>query len=154
MSECLAPLKEEYPELRHLIEVYERQWHLFLRGPIEESVVLVDRLYERGVPLYGLTNWPHQVWPPHDVAGIADPAAYGFLDKFQDIVVSGRERMRKPEPQIYDLALLRFSLEPHEAVFVDDLPENVEAARAHGLHGIHFTDAAALEAELVGFGLL
>lgn len=69
MGECLAPLKAEFPQYRHLIEVYERQWHLFLRGPMTDSVVLVERLHERGIPLYGLTNWPHRVWPPQATRG-------------------------------------------------------------------------------------
>lgn len=154
MGECLAPLKAEFPQYRHLIEVYERQWHLFLRGPMMDSVVLVERLHERGIPLYGLTNWPHQVWPPQEVAGVADPAAYAFLGKFRDIVVSGRERMRKPEPRIYALALRRFGLEADEALFVDDLPENVDAAASLGFHTHHFTGADALALDLARHGLL
>lgn len=154
MSECLVPLKEAHPDKRHLIEVYEKEWHLFLGGPMPQSIAIVDALHARQVPLYGLTNWPHQVWPPHEVEGVETPEAYVFLEKFQDVLVSGRERMRKPESRIYDLALSRFGLQPGEAVFVDDLDENVEAARACGMYGVHFTDAPALERELVGLGLL
>ena len=83
-----------------------------------------------------------------------NPDAYGFLGKFSDIVVSGQVRMRKPDAEIYRHALERFGLSGEEAVFVDDLPENVEAACELGLHGIRFTDARALREELTQLGLL
>ena len=154
MGECLAPLKDDHPDLRHLIEVYELEWHRFLGGVMAESIEIVDALHGKGVPLYGLTNWPHQVWPPHEIEGVENPDAYGFLDKFEDIVVSGQVRMRKPDAAIYRHALTQFGLMGDEAVFVDDLPENVDAARDLGLHGIRFTDAGALREELTQLGLL
>ncbi|MBI1260922.1 MAG: HAD-IA family hydrolase [Rhizobiales bacterium] len=154
MGDCLIPLKEAHPDKRHLIEVYEKEWHLFLGGPMPESIAIVDALHARNVPLYGLTNWPHQVWPPHEVDGVEAPEGYAFLEKFRDVLVSGRERMRKPEARIYELALSRFGLQADEAVFVDDLVENVEAARACGMYGVHFTGALALERELMELGLL
>ena len=154
MSECLAPLKDDHPEMRRLIEVYEREWYSFLGGPMAESIAIVEALHEKGVPLYGLTNWPHQVWPPHEIEGVADPAGYRFLEKFDDIVVSGQVRMRKPDVEIYVHALEKFGLRSDEAVFVDDLPENVAAARDLGLHGIQFTSANALRRELAELGLL
>ncbi len=154
MGECLAPLKAEHPEMRHLIEVYELEWHRFLGGPMPESIEIVDALHGSGVPLYGLTNWPHQVWPPHRIEGVGNPDAYGFLGKFSDIVVSGQVRMRKPDAEIYTHALDKFGLRSDEAVFVDDLPENVAAAIELGVHGIQFTSADALRRELEDLGLL
>ena len=154
MSLCLAPLKDAHPEMRHLIEVYELEWHRFLGGPMPDSIEILDALHEKGVPLYGLTNWPHQVWPPHKIEGVENPDAYGFLGKFEDIVVSGQVRLRKPDAAIYRYALETFGLRGEEAVFVDDLPENVDAARELGLHGIRFTDAGALREELMQLGLL
>ena len=87
MSACLAPLKDEHPEMRHLIEVHELEWHRFLGGPMPESIEILDALHGKGVPLYGLTNWPHQVWPPHRIEGVENPDACGFLGKFRDLII-------------------------------------------------------------------
>lgn len=77
-----------------------------------------------------------------------------LFGRFQDIVVSGDEKLVKPDPAIYALALERFGLAGPDAVFVDDLPVNVEAARAQGIHGVVFTGAEAFRAELVRLGVL
>lgn len=153
MEACLAPLKEKHPHARHLIEVYEKDWGSFLTGLIEESVALVHALHGAGVRLYGLTNWPHQVWPPHRAVP-GTKAHYAFLDLFEDVLVSGQERLRKPDPEIYRLALSRFRLSPGEALFVDDLAENIAAAEALGMHGHVFETPAGLHAALCAHGLL
>lgn len=154
MAECLAPLKEAHPDKLALIETYELEWASFLTGPMHDSVAVLHDLAVRRVPLFGLTNWPHQVWPPTDHVADDDRAAYGFLDFFEDIVVSGRVRMRKPDAEIYRHALERFGLAPADAVFVDDLVENIDAARDLGMTGILFQGAASLRIELATLGLL
>lgn len=154
MADCLAPLKDAHPDKLHLIELYEKEWASFLTGPIEGSVDIVEELARRGVPLYGLTNWPHQVWPPSAHVAEAHRGLYGFLDRFGDVVVSGQVRMRKPEPDIYLHALGQFGLEAADAVFVDDLLENIEAARDIGMTGIVFENPVQLRSELAALGLL
>ena len=79
---------------------------------------------------------------------------YSFLDKFDDIVVSGQEQLRKPAPELYQLALERWQVDPQRCIFVDDLPENVEAANRLGILGHHFTSAEKLAKELTEHGLL
>ena len=69
-------------------------------------------------------------------------------------MVSGDEKLVKPDPAIYHLALARFGLEPHEAVFIDDNEANVLAARALGIRSIHFKDAESTRREIVEAGLL
>lgn len=151
-TEALAPLKHQEPEMVHLIEVFEHRWHEFVRGPLTETVEVLHDLVDAGVPLYGLTNWPHQSWPPRPPADA--PQAYDFLGHFADIVVSGQVQMHKPNDDIYDHALKQFGLQPEQAVFVDDLSENIATADRLGLHGIRFTNAKALRDELEGLGLL
>jgi putative hydrolase of the HAD superfamily len=56
--------------------------------------------------------------------------------------------LRKPGPQIYLLALKLLQRRPHECVFIDDRSENVAAAVAVGVHGIHFQSPAQLHDEL------
>jgi epoxide hydrolase-like predicted phosphatase len=65
-----------------------------------------------------------------------------FADAFDDMVISAEVGMVKPEARIFHLALARLKVEPEAAVFVDDFLENVEAARALGMQGVHFQDPA------------
>lgn len=74
---------------------------------------------------------------------------WGISDgTFDAIVVSAEEGVMKPNPEIYRIALARLDVAPHEAIFVDDFEENVEAARALGIEAVHFTSPEALMAEL------
>ncbi|RZM08561.1 MAG: HAD family phosphatase, partial [Sphingomonas sp.] len=72
---------------------------------------------------------------------------------FRDVVVSGEEKMVKPDAAIYRLALARFGLTAQEAVFVDDNAANVAGAQALGIESVLFTDAADFRARLVELGL-
>ena len=89
------------------------------------------------------------------LSGMTDPGkVIGFLDLFEDIVISGVVRLVKPDPRIYHLALDRFSVRAEEAVFIDDMPANVAAAESVGLTAIRFTGAAELTRRLATLGLL
>lgn len=66
----------------------------------------------------------------------------GFADAFDEMIISAEVGLMKPDARIYRLALERLGVPPHEAVFVDDMPKNVEAAQALGMHGILFRDTA------------
>lgn len=57
---------------------------------------------------------------------------------FEQLIISAEEGVRKPQKEIYQRAVQRLSVLPHEAVFVDDVLENVEAARRAGLEAIQF----------------
>jgi 2-haloacid dehalogenase len=147
-------LVEQRPQWREEIELFRRDWFKFLLGPMPQSVAVLQELGRAAVPLYGLTNWPAQVWPPKSHGNAAQQHNYDFLDSFRDIVVSGIEQLRKPDPALYRLALDRWQLAPERCLFVDDLLDNVEAARHLGRAGHHFHSAAGLRRELVTLGLL
>ena len=108
---------------------------------------LVRELDAAGVPLFAITNFSGEFWREWV------PAYTELFDRFRDVVVSGDEKLVKPDPAIYALALKRFGLEGPDAVFVDDSPANVEGANAAGIHGVLFTNAEDFRAELVRFGL-
>ncbi|MEM0946409.1 MAG: HAD family phosphatase [Pseudomonadota bacterium] len=109
---------------------------------------IVDRLIAHGVPLHGITNWSAETWPE----GLK---VHPRLDEiFGTLVVSGRERISKPEKGIFDLLCARAGVTPSDCVFIDDGPHNVDGARAAGMDAIHFTGAATLEQELSDRGLL
>jgi epoxide hydrolase-like predicted phosphatase len=61
-------------------------------------------------------------------------------DAFETMIISAEEGVMKPDARIYEIALERVSVDPAEAVFIDDFAHNIEGAEAVGMHGIHFRD--------------
>ena len=86
--------------------------------------------------------------PPDLTRRLAD---WEMRDLFEVVFCSGDEGMIKPDPAAFKLTLERLGVEPGEAVFIDDTPEHVEAARKLGIQGIIFTTAAALKDDLKKF---
>ncbi len=86
--------------------------------------------------------------PPDLTRWLAD---WEMRDLFEVVFCSGDEGMIKPDPAAFKLTLERLCVEPGKAVFIDDTPEHVEAARKLGIQGIIFTTAAALKDDLKKF---
>lgn len=63
---------------------------------------------------------------------------WGLGNAVDVMIISAEEGVAKPDPAIYHIALRRLGVRPEEAVFVDDMAANVEAARALGIHGVLF----------------
>jgi 2-haloacid dehalogenase len=147
VAEMVPERIARFPEHAHLIEAYRARFNETIPGEIPGTHDIVHRLAARGVPLYALTNFGAEFW------GGFRPTQPIF-DFFADIVVSGDERVAKPDARIYQIAERRFGYPPQALFFTDDNPANVAAARARGWHAHLFTDAAGLEAELVAQGLL
>jgi epoxide hydrolase-like predicted phosphatase len=76
-----------------------------------------------------------------------------IVDAFDTILISGEEGMAKPDPAIYELILGRLGVAPEEAVFVDDMRENVSAARQVGLKAVRFQGPAPLRKRLRSWNL-
>ncbi|MEO0961965.1 MAG: HAD-IA family hydrolase [Pseudomonadota bacterium] len=149
-EETLAPYKRDYPHFAPALDAMATDWQKAVMGPIPETVAVLEELVARDVPVFALSNWPAQTWPP------ARPNAddYAFLDHFRSIVVSGQVQLRKPDPAIYKLALEQFGLGAGEALFVDDLAANADAATQAGMIGHQFLSADHLRTRLASVGLL
>ena len=147
-AETSAELSARFPEHAHLIAAWGPRFSEQIPGPIEGMPELVAALDAAGVPLFAITNFSDEFFAPFR----AQEAA--LFDRFRDIVVSGAERLVKPHAPIYELALERFGLKAEEALFVDDRQDNVDGARAVGMHAVTFTDATTLRTDLKRFGLL
>jgi len=117
-----------------------------LVGPISGTVDILTKLNSRAVPLYALSNWSVETFP-------AALKRFEFLKWFRGVMLSGEVKLLKPDPRIFKLFLETFAIDPALTVYIDDREPNVEAAMAFGMHGILFTDAAALRTELIGLGL-
>ena len=147
-ADTSAELSARHPEHADHIRAWGSNFLDTLPGPVAGMPELVAELAARAVPLFAITNFSHEFWPPFHAREAA------LFAPFRDILVSGVEKLAKPDPAIYRRALARFGLEPHEALFIDDNRANIDSARRVGLHAHHFTDAPTLRAELVRFGLL
>ncbi|MEL6639497.1 MAG: HAD family phosphatase [Bacteroidota bacterium] len=144
LAEATTSLILQYPAYADPIRAYYSRWSEMLGGPIEGTVALLDQLKrEERYQLYALTNWSAETFP------IAQER-YAFLQWFAGILVSGVEKMKKPQPEIYHLALERFGLVADRTLFVDDSLRNVEGARAVGIPAYHFQGPAALR-EVLGY---
>lgn len=141
IDEMIEERVAAFPEHEELIRAYRSRWLETIPGPVPGSIEIVEALAARDVPLFAITNFGADYWD------MFRPTAPVF-DLFGDIVVSGVEKLMKPDPAIYALALRRFGLAPGEGLFVDDNAVNVESARANGFEAHRFTDAATLRREL------
>jgi 2-haloacid dehalogenase len=140
-------LKAEHPDKAELIDAFGNREGEMMAGPIAGTVEILQELRDREVPLYALSNWPAESFPHAR-------ERFDFLGWFRGILVSGDVKVIKPDPHIFELLLERFAIDPLSAIFIDDVEVNAAAARRFGIHAIHFTNPAALRAELAGFGLL
>lgn len=147
LAEMVAERKARFPDYRHLIDAYATRFCETIPGLVEGTPVLIERLAERGVPLFALTNFAAPFWAAYHPS---EPV----FGHFRDVVVSGVEKVAKPDPAIYEIAERRFGHPGSELLFIDDNPANIAAAQARGWHGHLFADAGALEADLAARGLI
>jgi epoxide hydrolase-like predicted phosphatase len=109
--------------------------------PIEGTIALLEDLSKAGVTLCLLSNMPVSTYE-------LLTSRFSFFSHFEHLVISGAILLLKPEPAIYQHLVEKTGIVPSESVFIDDLPRNVAAARACGLHAIQFTGAEACRNEL------
>ncbi|MEZ5670460.1 MAG: HAD family phosphatase [Alphaproteobacteria bacterium] len=142
----LAEALARAPEHADMIHAYRDRWAEMLAGPIDGTVAILEALHAAGVPLYALTNWSAETFP------IA-LAKYPFLALFRGIVVSGEERLVKPDPRIFHRTVQRYRLDPRRTVFIDDSLPNVTAAAHYlGMPALRFTGPDQLRADLAALG--
>ena len=146
--ETSAELSAAHPEHAELIAAWGPRFTEQLGDMLPGMRDLVEELDAAGAPLYAITNFSGEFWPPFRERE-AD-----IFDRFGGILVSGDEKLTKPDPAIYRLALDRFGLAAAECVFIDDRADNVAGAESVGMEAVLFTDAAALRNDLTRRGIL
>jgi 2-haloacid dehalogenase len=134
-------MKEKYPQHARYIAAYHARWYESLGDENRESVTLLARLQSAGYATYGLSNWSAETFP-------VTRKAHPFFNSFNGIVLSGEEKVCKPNPQIYAILLERYKLLPAQCVFIDDRQENLDTAKEMGITTILFTSAAQAYEEL------
>ena len=147
-AEEAAALTARFPHHKPLIDIWGPRFGESIGPPVAGMHDLVAELDAAGVPLFAITNFSDEFWHPFRAREAA------LFDRFRGIVVSGTEKLAKPEPAIFTLALERWGLSPGDALFVDDRADNVEAARRVGMRAHMFADAPGLRSSLQEEGVL
>lgn len=142
-----ATWRDTYADRAEHVDRYFHGWHDTVAGALDDVVEILEELRERPLGLYALSNFSGDLF--REVS-----PRFEFLKWFDGLLISGDEGIIKPDPAIYELLLDRFDLTARRTVFIDDRAENIEAARAAELVGIHFHSAAQLRRELVKRGVL
>lgn len=139
-------LQEKHPDYKELIGLYYGRWEEMLGGIIEKNVHVLHLLKEK-YPIYGLTNWSAEL-----ITIAYD--RYDFFNYLEGIVVSGDEKLIKPDPKLYHVLLNRYNLKANESLFIDDNINNIETARKMGFHTIHINEGVDLKKEVKEMGVL
>lgn len=147
LSEMLPERIALYPQYEPHIRAYATRFNETVPGPVKGTHDLVRRLHAQGVPLFCLTNFGDEFWATFR-------PTQPIFDLFEDVIVSGAEKVAKPDPQIYRITEQRAARDGAALFFTDDNPANIEAARERGWDAHLFTDALSLEARLIDAGLL
>ena len=146
MAEATAERTAKFPEHADNIAAYYGRFEEMLNGPIPGSPELLAAVHAVK-PVYALTNWSAETFP-------VARRLFSFLDLFAGILVSGEERLIKPDPRIYQRTIERFSLAPERTLFIDDSRPNIDAAAELGFQTHHFAGAPALADDLQRRGVL
>lgn len=139
-EEAINKICTRYNENSQLIRAAMDNWYEML-NPIEKNVAVLKKLKDKGYNLYYLSNF-------HMLAFENVTKRHDFFKFFDGGVVSYEEKLLKPEEDIYNKLVERYTLKPNESVFVDDTLKNIEKAKKMGFGVIHFKDASDLEALL------
>jgi 2-haloacid dehalogenase len=146
LTEGTRILQDEFPEHHMKIQLFYDQWEKMIKGDISENVTVLKKLKEK-YKLYGLTNWSAETFP-------IVFKRYSFFELFDGIVISGQEKLIKPDKKIFELLLNRYQLEAKSSLFIDDNLNNIQAAKEMGFVTIHVQEKTNLKRELDALGLI
>lgn len=148
IAEANQILIDKFPQWEKEIKAFYGRWEEMLGDAIQGTVDLLQQIYDdKNYRLYALTNWSAETWP-------VAVDRFHFLQYFEGILVSGQEKLKKPDPKIYQMILDRYDLNPTECIFIDDNKRNVVAAETEGIASIHFENPEQLSSILKEKGIL
>ncbi|HEX7016170.1 MAG TPA: HAD family phosphatase [Cyclobacteriaceae bacterium] len=146
-AEATEELIARHPEWEMPIRAWYDRWEETISGPIDGTVEILRTVRSSNHNLYALTNWSSESFP------IA-LKKFDFLNWFDGIVVSGVEKMRKPDPRFFRVLFDRYTVEPGRSVFIDDNEKNIHAGRELGLNVIRFVSPEQLRTDLTKLGIV
>ena len=143
-EEILADMKARVPEYRAEADVFFERIK-DIAAPYPYAYGWLEDLKKRGYGVYLLSNYPDWVYTIHE------REKFDFAKLADGKVISGYEKMAKPDPAIYRLLLSRYGLNASECVFTDDREKNVAAAIGCGIHAFVFQNYADARTQLESF---
>jgi len=146
-DKAVAEKAAEFPQYEKPIRAYNEEWMATFGGPIAGTIDILCLLKQAGYPLYALSNWSKVKFDQVRVG-------QDFLKWFDDIVLSGEEKIAKPDVRIYEILLERAGRPAGECLFIDDSAVNIAAARELGFQTILYESPEQLERELQRLGHL
>jgi len=133
------------PEFTDLIRAFRARWHEMIPDAIPANVAVLEAACAARIPSYAITNFAQDTFAEAQVR-------FPFLTRFDGIVISGVEKIIKPDAAIFELFLARYNRRAEECLFMDDSPKNITAANALGFATIHVTPETDLMAEVRAHG--
>jgi 2-haloacid dehalogenase len=146
LAEGTRILQDRFPGHVSKIQLYYDQWEKMIKGHIPQNVKVLRKLKDR-YKLYGLTNWSAETFP-------IVFKRFSFFKLFDGIVISGEEKLIKPDRKIFELILERYHLKAKCSLFIDDNMNNIQAAKEIGFATIHVLEKTDLISELYALDLI
>lgn len=137
---------EKFPKYKKEIQMYKDRWIEMMGGDIPKHSKLVYELIPN-YRLFGLTNWATDTFR-------LVYKQYSFFKEFEGIVISGEEKVIKPDPEIFNILLKRYDIKSNECLFIDDNDENISTAKELGFETIWVEESTYLKEELLQFGVI
>lgn len=137
---------KEYPEFKEAIEAFYGRFQEMIIGTYDSNIEILKNLKNKGMPIYVLSNFPGKQFDIY-------MSKNEFLNLFDDMIISGKVGLKKPDPMIYNLAIKKFNCIPEKTLFIDDRPENTESAKRLGFNVITLDNPDKLKDYIKEFNL-
>ena len=143
-SKAADSLIKKYPDYKIPIEAFYGRFLEMIDGIYEENLRIALNLKKKGKKIYILSNFPGDQFDNFMKQN-------KFLNEFDDMIISGKVGLKKPDKKIYELAIKKFGCDPNKTLFIDDRPENTEAAQNLGINIITLDDPGKLKDYIQNF---
>ena len=143
-SKAADSLIKKYPDYKVPIEAFYGRFLEMIDGIYEENLKIALNLKKKGKKIYILSNFPGDQFDNFMKEN-------KFLNEFDDMIISGKVGLKKPDKRIYELAIKKFDCNPSKTLFIDDRPENTEAAQNLGINIITLDDPGKLKVYIQNF---
>ena len=137
-------LIQKFPKYSKEIKMYYPNHRKMIRRTYQSSIDKLLELKSLNYLCYVLSNWSAETF-----VGMKDD--YPFLNKFDDLIISGENNLKKPDIEIFELAISRFKLTPEKTVFIDDNLDNILVAKKLYFKTIHLINPNLINEELEKF---
>ena len=140
-QESVEDLSRACSQYSDAIIAWMTRWDEMLGDAIETMPEVLQYFSRTGYELHAITNWSAETFHFAE-------KKYDFLQLFRTITVSGREKVAKPNPVIFEIFLERNQIKASDCIFIDDASRNIGSAYSLGFETVHFTDSSACIREL------